>query len=321
MHALELAKTFTRGEWLEQRREGIGGSDAAAICGYDEWTSPFAVYVSKVEGVDSEAGEAARWGNLLEDAVAIEAAERLDLYITKTEQAYQHPHFPWMRANVDRLVYDCPFNADHEVGGAPLGLLEVKTTHRTEDWSDGPPRRVLIQVQHYLEVTGLERAWVAALLSDRRFSLQITEVARDDELIESLLAIEAKFWDDVEHRRPPAIDGYASTTDALKRLYATARPEATVDLPDYALDYLSQLRIAKQLEKDIAQDVTRWENELKALIGEAEVALLDGEPVCTWKSVTSHRVDTKAMKEAHPGIVEEFTKPSTSRRFVLKGEK
>ena len=42
MTAVELAKTLDmpREQWLELRRRGIGGSDAAAIVGLDRYRSP-----------------------------------------------------------------------------------------------------------------------------------------------------------------------------------------------------------------------------------------------------------------------------------------
>jgi predicted phage-related endonuclease len=42
MSAKELVRTIdlSREEWLQWRRKGIGGSDAAAIAGLNPWKSP-----------------------------------------------------------------------------------------------------------------------------------------------------------------------------------------------------------------------------------------------------------------------------------------
>ena len=64
-HAKAVADTagMPRAEWLELRRRGIGGSDAAAVCGLDPWRSPFEVWLDKTGlFVDETAGEAVRWG-------------------------------------------------------------------------------------------------------------------------------------------------------------------------------------------------------------------------------------------------------------------
>ena len=64
-------RDMTREQWLEERRKGIGGSDAAAIAGLSPWKSPVAVWLEKTGQVEpEEPGEAAYWGTVLEDVVA-----------------------------------------------------------------------------------------------------------------------------------------------------------------------------------------------------------------------------------------------------------
>ena len=40
-------KNMSREEWLEARRKGIGGSDASAFLGQNQWSSPLSVYMDK----------------------------------------------------------------------------------------------------------------------------------------------------------------------------------------------------------------------------------------------------------------------------------
>lgn len=51
---------MTEDQWLEARRAGIGGSDAAAIAGLSKWKTPMSVYLDKLgqapqEHITSEA--------------------------------------------------------------------------------------------------------------------------------------------------------------------------------------------------------------------------------------------------------------------------
>lgn len=55
-------------------------------------------------------------------------------------------------------------------------------------------------------------------------------------------------------------------------------------------------------------------DEIKASMGPLE-ALRVGEYKITWKSVTSCRIDTAALKKALPDIAAAFTVESTTRRF------
>jgi predicted phage-related endonuclease len=76
-----LKERLTRPDWLEARRNGIGGSDAAAICGLDPCRSAFELLLDKTRVVvdDDRAGEAAQWGRLLEPVIADEVARREQL--------------------------------------------------------------------------------------------------------------------------------------------------------------------------------------------------------------------------------------------------
>ena len=81
-----LAKTsdMEKEEWLEHRRKGIGGSDAAAILGMNPWKSPMDVWLEKT-------GEFTRTmkrtkdvlGTVLEDIVAREFMARTGLKVRR----------------------------------------------------------------------------------------------------------------------------------------------------------------------------------------------------------------------------------------------
>ena len=54
-----------RQEWLKLRKEGIGGSDAGAICGLNPYASPMSVYQDKTSPEISEQdNEAMRQGGI-----------------------------------------------------------------------------------------------------------------------------------------------------------------------------------------------------------------------------------------------------------------
>ena len=64
-------KNMTQDEWLAQRRNAIGGSDAASIIGLNSFSSPFAVWLDKMGMAEpSEENEAMRLGHDLEEYVA-----------------------------------------------------------------------------------------------------------------------------------------------------------------------------------------------------------------------------------------------------------
>ncbi len=317
MSALVAAKTndLSREEWLEVRRQGVGGSDAAAIAGVSPFASRLSVYLEKVQPVeDVEPTECQRFGNLLEDVVAREFARRTGFRVRRRNAVLRHPEHPWMLANLDRLV------SDGERGPA---ILEVKTrsAYARSAWEAGVPLDVQYQVQHYLAVTGYSRAYVAVLLGGSDY--RQARIERDEEFIEELTRLEQAFWfEHVLAGVPPEPDGSEASSVSLRRLYPTAVLDSEVILPDHAEELVRELAEARAEAKAKDQDVSRLENQVKALMADAETAYLPGieRPVCTWKSQTRTSIDSKALRAAEPEVAARFEKTTESRtfRFSLK---
>jgi predicted phage-related endonuclease len=85
-------------------------------------------------------------------------------------------------------------------------------------------------------------------------------------------------------------------------------------------DLFDQLRhVRSELES-----YKKLEDTLKAciceLMGESDTAVMNGYTVATWKTQVRDTFDTKAFKEAHPELASQFTKQTTTRTFLLKGE-
>jgi predicted phage-related endonuclease len=55
------------------------------------------------------------------------------------------------------------------------------------------------------------------------------------------------------------------------------------------------------------------ENAIKEALADAEVGTIRGIPVVTYKTQSSVKVDTKALRLAHPDIAAEFETSSTYR--------
>jgi putative phage-type endonuclease len=297
-------------EWLLQRRQGIGGSDAAAIAGLSKWKSPVAVYLEKIGQAPTEevSSEAAYFGSLLEDVVAQEFSKRSGLKVRRRNAILKHPEYSFMLANVDRLIV-----------GAKEGL-ECKTAseYLKNEWEgEEIPAPYLIQCQHYMAVTGFDAWWIAVLIGGNKFVYK--RIERDEELIQYLIQIESDFWTNhVEKQIPPAFDGSDASSELLKALYPIGKYTVEeIELPHEALDLTQRYEDLKAQEQDIAQQRKETENQLKAMLGDYEKAYA-GERLITWKTVYSSRINSKLLKEKYPNIYEEVTTESVSRRFGIK---
>jgi putative phage-type endonuclease len=313
-HARPVAElaTMDRAAWLAARQHGIGGSDAASVCGLDDYRSPFHTWLDKTGTLDDndEASESAGWGNLIEPVIADEVARRQQIDVATVGWMLGHPEHDWMLANLDRVITDPRY-------GEP-GVLEIKTTSvfRAGDWADGVPIPVMCQVQHCLAVTGLRWALVAALIGGQR--LITHQVEADDVLIDHLVAVESQFWQAVVDREPPAPDGSPSTTKLLGRLYdVDADAVEVVDRAEIE-PALAALRFARSRQDDAEADRRRAENEIKIAMGGAALLIDgDGQPIARWPEVCSNRVDVAALRRDHPTLAAQYTSTTKSRRFTI----
>jgi len=305
-----LAKTLDlpRDEWLELRRQGIGGSDAAAILGLNPWKTAMDVWLEKTGEFsvdDAQDNEKMYWGNMLEDIVAREFTTRTGLKVRRRNAILAHKQYPFMIANVDRLVV-----------GQSAGL-ECKTAgyYSADDWTMGVPDYYMPQVQHYMAVTGFEAWYVAVLIGGQEFKYY--KVTRDDSFIRELIQAEIEFWRLVEAKTPPPIDGTKASTELVKKLYPEAEKGKEIDLPFEAFELIQQYEQACEEEKRLQLIKDEAANKLKEMLGTAERGTIHGRQVI-WQNVTSKRLDSKALQKEHPEIYERFVRESTYRRFSIK---
>ena len=72
----------------------------------------------------------------------------------------------------------------------------------------------------------------------------------------------------------------------------------------------------KRMREELDAEITALEDSIKAVMGEEEL-LTAGAYKVSWKTFTSSRVDTTALKNALPEIAAAYTKTTTSRRFSI----
>lgn len=300
---------LTRAEWLAARNEGIGGSDAAAILGVSPWTSRYSLWLDKTtapaqKSVKPETA-AMRFGNLMEPVIRDMFAQQTGFEVVNDTNLYKHPEHEFMLANLDGVVSTSGC-------GDVDALLEVKTARSA--WNEVPAYYVS-QVQHYMAVTGVEMTYVAALFGGEDYAM--FEVPRNDAYIERLIEAESEFWHAVRNAIEPAIDGSKSTHDTLRKSYDVDAGKS-VELDQSITEMIEWRSNAKLLVEQYEAEVREAESRIMDALRDAEVGTVDGHPVVTWKSQSRSSIDTKALKEAHPEITEQFTKASSYRVLRVK---
>jgi len=291
MQPLRIADTreMTREEWLAARTKGIGGSDIAAICGFTPWASPMSVFLDKIGAIPpAEENEKMMWGKKLEAMIAAEFKERnAGVKVQKINAVLRHPECPIFLANIDRKIT----NQD----GQP-GVLECKNTNQfaLKNWDqerEEAPEYVLAQLQWYLGVTGYSYGYAAALVGGQSYRQVYSP--RDEDLIKLMQDKALSFWQLVETRTPPPIDGSDASADVLKILYPTTEKGKGIELPTEALGWIFQYEAAHSAASENEKAKKEAANNLKALMGEAEIGIV-GDRKVTLKTVSKKEHMVKA---------------------------
>lgn len=310
MNAIEIAKTLDmpREQWLELRRQGIGGSDAAAIVCLNRWRSAFDVYADKL-GLKPEIpdNEAMRQGRDLEQYVSERFMEATGKKVRRRNAMLQHPEYPFMIADIDRWVV-----------GENAGL-ECKTTsvlNKAKFYQGEFPPRYYVQCVHYMAVTGAERWYLAVLVLNSAF--HVFTIERDEAEIQALIEAEKDFWENhVLKQIPPAPDGSEATSEVIKQLFPEAREREEVALYGHEEKIQQYLELDARV-KELTQERDAIKQELQLALSDAEIGRAQGY-VVEWKNQTRQSLDTQRLKKEQAEIYAKYLKPvQTVRMFKIK---
>lgn len=307
MKKLISTKDLSHEEWLRYRKKGIGGSDAGAICGLNPYVSPMSVFYEKtnLETEDYD-NESMRQGRDLEEYVARRFMEETGLKVRRSNAMYQSEEYPFMLANVDRLI------SRENMG------LECKTAsaYSADKWTgDSVPAHYELQCHHYMMVTGAKAWYLAVVILGKEFKYK--KIERDEELIQNLITIEKEFWENhVLTNTMPDPDGSAISDDVISRYFPSALKK-TIPLPSDLNEQLKRREEIVLLTKKLTQEQNQIEQQIKLYMGEYEMAFNEHYRV-SWSNVDTVRIDSKRLKEERPDLYQNFAKSSQSRRFTVK---
>ena len=161
---------MTREEWLEERKKGIGGSDAATILGLNPYKTNMQLWEEKTgrrQAEDISEKEYVKYGTNAEDL--LRELFKLDYpkYEVKHDEntIIKHPKYPFLFASLDGTLIDI------ETG--EMGILEIKTTNilqsmQKEKWKEKIPDNYYCQVLWYMGVYEADFAVLKAQLKWER---------------------------------------------------------------------------------------------------------------------------------------------------------
>ena len=303
MSEITKIKTNNHEEWLKLRSQYIGGSDAAAVVGLNAFSSPYSLWAEKTGRTPGFAGNlATEVGTYLEEFVAQKFAQETGKKVRKCNQSFLNSEYPFAIANIDR-----------EIIGEDAGL-EIKTTDslNLKKFKGGEyPANYYAQMVHYMAVTGKQRWYLAVLIGNKEFKWFTIE--RDEDEINALMTAEADFWELVKTDTPPAVDGTAATTEAIKTIYAES-DDSICDLTAFSANLRQYIELKKQI-KELETIAEEAANKIKEFMGESGGGECDGFKV-SWKSQTRSTFDSKRFAKENPDVdLSGYYKTTNTRVF------
>jgi putative phage-type endonuclease len=274
--------------WHDLRRTGITATNAAVIAGLSPYQTPYQLWLYKTgRAVEPDAGDAARRGIILEDAVGQYYEQETGLRLRKSNGIVRLKGArSWVMASLDRTV----------IGDNSL-IVEIKTS-ASPRWSLGAPAEVHAQVQWQLLCTGAAACDVVALLGGLKFTIQRIE---SDPKYQAELFARCEAWRErhILNDEMPALDG--ADSKALEMVTPQSSEEyATSDAP---LDRIATLYAERLYEsKLLDQDLANLAISIKEAIGDKAGIYSDAGWSASWRqNKNSRKVDWQQLA-AEEGI-------------------
>ena len=214
--SIEMKVLNSREEWLENRINYIGGSEASAIIGCNPYMSNVELYMLKTgqsEQEDISDKPYVQYGISAEPLIRNIFKINYPQYEVFYEEnnSFTNDRFPWAAASLDGWI------EERETGRH--GVWECKTSEivssmHKEKWKDKIPDNYYCQLLHYFLVReDCEFAHLTALLTWkfedreiyqqlRNYHIERSEVEDDIRFLEDS---ERRFWQHVQKRNCPAL--------------------------------------------------------------------------------------------------------------------
>lgn len=307
MRNLTATKNLTVKEWLQERRRGICGSDASIILGINPYRSILDLWEDKTNRipVEEQENDYTHFGHVMEPVIKKEFMRRTGLKVRVRNYILQSKAYPWMLADVDGIVKE----------DGTFALFEAKTAseYKKEAWKEKVPEEYYAQVQHYLCVTGFQKAYVCAVVGGNSYFCH--EVERDEAYIEFLVEKEKAFWECVVTDTEPLPDGAKATSAYLSRKYFPGKEEE-IELPESAELLADSYLELDQSIKELSVKKEAVANHLKSFLKEKERGHA-GERTVQWKTIEKKTLNTEKAKQALGEAYEDCLKDSSFRRFSV----
>lgn len=338
--------------WEEERRGGIGGSDVSAIMGDSPFQSNWNVFLDKTHIAMQDMSDnwfRLAYGHATEPLIAELFARKFKARIINETGMFKHPHYDFIRANLDRLAI---------LPTGELVILECKSSNPFSEsaWAKGVPvyyewqgRQYLCVINQILANAGLpeiKKIYYSCLYGNTEENAVFRKVEVDKEIENKMLECEKDFWQN--HVIPKILPLFNGSGKKFKEMNISYRMELSelasintnnviqAEETENHLDSIAQntydqlimkkaeIKAMKQKIEAVNEDVNRLEGELFAALHGQDSGILPSGITVSLTTKSTRSTDFELMKEVYPEVYAEcvtegrsspslsFKKPSRS---------
>jgi predicted phage-related endonuclease len=232
--------------WHDERRQGIGGSDATQIMA-GQWNKLWQIKTGADDGPNLDGILPVALGSFTETFNREWFTRQTGLAVSTVDCDHLvHPTNKWCRANLDGVLMDAIFEAKH------IGQ---------DDTIDNALKKYHWQLIHNIYVADLDFAYLSVLFGNRRW--EMVKVEQDAAQLATLLEWENNFWHAVETgEEPENRSAFGVTPKVNLDLMRDIDMTGNNHWADLAATYLETEvdanhhdRAKKQLKKLVTEDV------------------------------------------------------------------
>ncbi len=326
-------KTF-----LEQRKQSLGGTDIAALCGVNPYKDAFDVFQDKVNNVKVEQNTAMRLGNAFEPGIAELFSEDVNLPLfSPTEhrdylkEIIKDNNVEYIDVNQNGKIYLMLrrgiahgsldyFTIDHDGNPAVVECkLVTNNFFKSKEEFIRTNPHYYMQTQWYMYVTGFRTAYFATVQFKFGGHIEWYKLDYNEEVIDKALSFAEKFWEEhIKTGKSPL----PSNPDQLNQ-----HIDFIVD-DDYAIAndeifqvYTELTELKERLKVDDKRKKELEDKIIMAIYNKEGMKSKDNFIIATYKVRNRTNFDTKKIKEELPEIFNKYSKQSQSRVLIIKKQK
>mgnify|MGYP002853730428 CR=1 FL=1 len=310
-----------RDGWLEERKKGLGSSDAGTVMGVSPFSTPLKLYRQKL-GLEPpiKESDSMRNGHILEPATAeyfaLVTGSVID-YSSEGDWLAVDDQRPFLRVSPDRLFWPKGIEKLPE----NRLILELKSTSKYVN-PDSLPLYWICQVQYQMGIMGIKKAAIAWITSNPKLDFGHTWIDFNQEFFNTIVKALDEFWNEnLMKKIPPR----AMSEEDIKVLYPYSEDALSVNATEEDLEMCKRYIELEEIIKNNTEELSQLATEIKNTLAKAETLVYtdpetgSNQTIAKFKSTKQTNFDVEKFKTEHPAeykdcLTEEFDKKQLQKK-------